>query len=240
MRYLLMIIAIIIDFISPFDSISQYNFDYKNKNLPIEKRVNDLLKRMTPEEKFWQLFMIAGDNSNRNENFSNGIFGFQVNTIPTEHSQILNYSSNKNILERIHQLNEIQKYFVDSTRLGIPVIFFDEALHGLVRNSSTSFPQSIGLAATFDKKMMHEVSKAIATECKMSGIRQILSPVVNLGTDVRWGRMEETYGEDPYLTSEMSYEYVKSFEEMGIITTPKHFIVNHGDGGKDSYPIHLS
>jgi len=240
MKYLLIVFANIIGFFFPLISFSQNNYDYKNKNLPIEVRVNDLLKRMTPEEKFWQLFMIAGDKSKQTEDFSNGIFGFQVNTIPTENSQILNYSSDKNILDRIHQLNKIQKYFVDSTRLGIPVIFFDEALHGLVRNSSTSFPQSIGLAATFDKKMMHEVSKAIATECKMSGIRQILSPVVNLGTDVRWGRMEETYGEDPYLVSEMSYEYVKSFEEIGIITTPKHFIANHGDGGKDSYPIHLS
>lgn len=218
----------------------QNNFPYKNKKNTINERVEDLILRMTPEEKFWQLFMIAGDNSNPKENYKNGIFGFQVNTTKTDNEQILNYSDRKEKHIQIKQFNSIQKYFIDSTRLGIPVIFFDEALHGLVRKDAIAFPQSIGLAATFDRKLMHQISASIAADCKSRGIRQILSPVVNLGTDVRWGRMEETYGEDPYLVSEMSVQYVKSFEEMGIITTPKHFVVNHGDGGKDSYPIHFS
>jgi beta-glucosidase len=85
---------------------------------------------------------------------------------------------------------------------------------------------------------MHEVANAIAIECKTRGIRQVLSPVVNIASDVRWGRTEETYGEDPFLASEMGVAFVSAFENMGVITTPKHFVANVGDGGRDSYPIH--
>jgi beta-glucosidase len=88
--------------------------------------------------------------------------------------------------------------------------------------------------------LMREVSHAIALETKARGIRQILSPVINIASDVRWGRVEETYGEDPFLTSAMGVAYVSSFEKMDIVTTPKHLIANVGDGGRDSYPIHFN
>jgi len=129
---------------------------------------------------------------------------------------------------------------VDQTRLGIPMIAFDEALHGLVRNNATVFPQSIALAATWDTLLMQEVATAIAFETESRGIRQILSPVINLASDPRWGRTEETYGEDPYLSSMMGMAYIGAFERKNIITTPKHFIANVGDGGRDSYPIHFN
>jgi beta-glucosidase len=87
---------------------------------------------------------------------------------------------------------------------------------------------------------MSRVAGAIAEECKSWGINQVLSPVINLATDVRWGRVEETYGEDPFLTSAMGVSFVNAFEKRGIVTTPKHFVVNHGDGGRDSYPVNLS
>ncbi len=111
-------------------------------------------------------------------------------------------------------------------------------MHGLVRTGATAFPQAIGLAATWNPKLVNDVAGAIAEECGSRGIRQILSPVVNVATDVRWGRTEETYGEDPFLTSEMGVAFVSAFENKGIITTPKHFVANVGDGGRDSYPIH--
>jgi beta-glucosidase len=134
----------------------------------------------------------------------------------------------------------MQRFFIEESRLGIPIIPFDEALHGLVRRGATAFPQSIALAATWNTELMHRVSKAIAIECKTRGIRQILSPVVNIASDVRWGRTEETYGEDPYLASEMGVAFVSEFEKMGVITTPKHYLANVGDGGRDSYPIHFN
>src|SRR4029078_8508777 len=102
---------------------------------------------------------------------------------------------------------------------------------------ATAFPQSIGLAATWDTTLMSRVANAIAVETRIRGIRQILSPVVNVASDVRWGRTEETYGEDPFLTSEMGVAFVSAFEKMNVITTPKHFLANVGDGGRDSYPI---
>lgn len=124
--------------------------------------------------------------------------------------------------------------------MGIPIIPFDEALHGLVRDGATAFPQAIGLAATWNTALMSEVANAIALEVKTRGIRQILSPVINIARDVRWGRVEETYGEDPFLTSQMGIAFIKQFEDNGIITTPKHFTANVGDGGRDSYPIHFN
>jgi beta-glucosidase len=135
------------------------------------------------------------------------------------------------------KINNIQKHFVEHTRLGIPIIAFDEALHGLVREGATSFPQAIALAATWDTSLMHTVSTAIAQETKARGIRDVLSPVINIASDVRWGRTEETYGEDPFLSSVMGVAFVSAFENMDMITTPKHFIANVGDGGRDSYPI---
>lgn len=101
------------------------------------------------------------------------------------------------------------------------------------------FPQAIALAATWDTALMGRVATAIARETRSRGIRQALSPVVNIATDVRWGRVEETYGEDPYLSSSMARAYVAPFSRLGVITTPKHFVANVGDGGRDSYPIAL-
>lgn len=222
---------------------AQSLFPYKNAKLPVATRVKDLLQRMTPEEKFWQLFMIPGDLGTDETKYKNGIFGFQVSAASGSGdavSQMLQYGTGENALTLARKINSIQKYFVERTRLGIPIIAFDESLHGLVRSGATSFPQAIALAATWDTAMMHRVATAIAIETKNRGIRQILTPVVNIANDVRWGRTEETYGEDPFLSSEMAIAFVSPFEKRQIITTPKHFIANVGDGGRDSYPVHYN
>lgn len=215
---------------------------YKNPKADIEARVKDLLSRMTPEEKFWQLFMIPGDLDGVDKNrYKNGIFGLQVGAVSQgggEAGQMLSYNNSKeNAYTLAKKINTIQRYFVKETRLGIPIIAFDEALHGLVRQGATAFPQAIGLAASFDTAMMGKVAGAIAGEAKVRGIRDILTPVINIAADVRWGRTEETYGEDPFLTSQMGLAFVTAFESRNIITTPKHFVANVGDGGRDSYPI---
>ncbi|MGC4035573.1 MAG: glycoside hydrolase family 3 C-terminal domain-containing protein [Chitinophagaceae bacterium] len=217
--------------------------DYKNPSFPVEKRVKDLLNRMTPEEKFWQLFMIPGDlDASDSNRYYHGIFGFQVSAAAKGDAggQLLNYAMKDNAAALARKINSIQHYFIEKSRLGIPIIAFDEALHGLVRGNATAFPQSIALAATWDTALVNKAANAIADETKLRGIRQILSPVVNIASDVRWGRTEETYGEDPFLTSEIAVAFVSAFEKKGIITTPKHFIANVGDGGRDSYPIHFN
>ncbi|HEY4064729.1 MAG TPA: glycoside hydrolase family 3 C-terminal domain-containing protein [Puia sp.] len=215
---------------------------YKDSTQPIDKRVSDLLSRMTPEEKFWQLFMLPGNNvtTGAEERYYNGIFGFQVSAVPKKGdagAQMLDYGVTDDAKSLIAKINGIQKYLVERSRLGIPMIAFDEALHGLVRGGATVFPQAIGLAATWDTALVARSAAAIAAEARLRGIRDILSPVINIAADPRWGRVEETYGEDPLLTSAMAVSFVRSFEDNGVVTTPKHFIANVGDGGRDSYPI---
>lgn len=214
---------------------------YKDPSLPVERRVEDLISRMTLEEKCWQLFMVPGDLDGGNEKYRHGIFGLQMDTKAasdqvSEH--LMSYGSSGTARSAAEKINATQRFFVEETRLGIPMMPFDEALHGLVRDGATSFPQSIALAATWNPELASRVFQAVATETRTRGIRQVLSPVVNVATDVRWGRVEETYGEDPYLSSVMGVAFVREFEKQGVVTTPKHFVANHGDGGRDSYPAH--
>lgn len=238
-RYLLLSIALFA--CSPGKS-PESNLPYQNPLLPSSERVADLLGRMTPEEKFWQLFMIPGDLSDGNENYHHGIFGLQVRT------SLQNEGATQQIIggtasdarETAARINAIQKYFVEETRLGIPIIPFEEALHGLIAVGATSYPVPIALAATWDTTLMHRVASSIAVETKSRGIRDVLSPVVNVAADPRWGRTEETYGEDPVLSSAMGVAFVSAFENAGVIATPKHFLANSGDGGRDSYAVGYS
>jgi beta-glucosidase len=216
---------------------------YRNPELSVEARVVDLLGRMTIEEKFRQMFMIPGDLSDGKERYSSGIFGFQVSTTGQSGDaagQLLEYAPGARAEDAARLINDMQKFFREETRLGIPIIPFDEALHGLVREGATAFPQAIGLAASWDTSLMSRVAGAIALETRTRGIRQILSPVVNIARDPRWGRVEETYGEDPFLTAQMGMAFVGAFERQGVITSPKHFAANVGEGGRDSYPIHFN
>ncbi|HEY4305097.1 MAG TPA: glycoside hydrolase family 3 N-terminal domain-containing protein [Gemmatimonadaceae bacterium] len=207
---------------------------YRDSTRSVDERVRDLLSRMTLEEKFWQLYMSPGDLDDPAHDYSHGAFGLQIGMPTTPLPAATN-------LARAHaeRVQAIQRYFVEKTRLGIPILPFEEAVHGLVRDGATVFPAAIGLAATWDSSMMATVAAATAEEAKARGIRDVLSPVINIASDVRWGRVEETYGEDPFLTSVMGRAFVRAFETRGIITTPKHFIANVGDGGRDSYPIDI-
>jgi beta-glucosidase len=197
---------------------------YRDPALPTDRRVEDLLGRMTAEEKFRQLFMVPGDLAAGTDVWKDGIFGLQVRGAADAR-------------QAAEKLNAVQRFFLEETRLGIPIVPFEEALHGLVSPGATAFPQAIGLAATWDVDLVAEVADAVSAETRGRGIRQVLSPVVNIARDVRWGRVEETYGEDPLLASRMAVAFVRAFEKRGVIATPKHFVANVGAGGRDSYPI---
>jgi beta-glucosidase len=200
---------------------------YKDRARPIDERVSDLLRRMTIEEKFWQLFMIPGDLDDPSHDYSHGAFGLQIRNAATAR-------------EHATRINAIQRFFVRNTRLGIPIIPFEEALHGVTMPEATVFPQAIALAATWDPALVGRVADAIARETRTRGVRQVLSPVLNIADDVRWGRVEETYGEDPFLASVMARAFIAPFERAGVVATPKHFVANAGEGGRDSYPIQYS
>lgn len=211
---------------------------YRDASRPVAERVRDLLARMTPEEKFWQLFMIPGSRDDPAHDYSHGVFGLQVGI----DSATLASGTAPADVARAHaaRINAIQHYFVDRTRLGIPIIPFDEALHGVMRAGAIVYPHAIAMAATFDTALVARTSAAIARATRSRGIRQALSPVVNIASDVRWGRVEETYGEDVLLSSAMGRAFVREFERAGVVATPKHFVANVGEGGRDSYPIDVS
>jgi beta-glucosidase len=210
---------------------------YRNSALPPEVRARDLVGRMTLPEKFWQLYMSPGSLDDSTHDYSNGSFGLQIRL---EENEQRSASSDLLVRRHVTKINAVQRYFVERTRLGIPIIPFEEALHGLMAPGATMFPQAIGLAATWDTSLANRVARAAARETRTRGIRQALSPVINIATDVRWGRVEETYGEDPFMSTLFGDGFVRAFEREGIVATPKHFVANVGDGGRDSYPIDLS
>ncbi len=214
---------------------------YQDPKVPVGERVEDLLARMTIEEKFWQLFMVPGDLSDGADKYNHGIFGVQILSARSA-TRADTGKRDRAALARhaAEQANALQRYLVEKTRLGIPAIMFEEGVHGLLQDGATVYPAAIGLAATWDTALMGQVATAIAAEARTRGVRQVLSPVVNVATDPRWGRVQETYGEDPVLSSAMAVAYVTPFERLGVVTTPKHFVANFGDGGRDSYPIDIS
>jgi len=225
--YLLMIIVFVFSYFLNCEKGEKMQ-RYKISDLPVSERVKDLLGRMTIEEKVAQLQCLLEDTEGKDIIDDKGIGNLGTFLRPYEAK------------EAAEKMNRVQKFFIEETRLGIPVLMHDEALHGLVGKKATSFPQAIGLAATWNTDLMEKVAGAIALETNSRGIRQVLSPVVNISRDVRWGRVEESYGEDPYLTAKMGVAFCKPFEEMGVITTPKHYVANIGDGGRDSNPVHFS
>jgi beta-glucosidase len=198
---------------------------YKNSKLSIEARVRDLLKRMTLQEKLNQL---RCDQTLWEKSISTTGFGETLDILRPMTS-----------LDAANRANEVQQLALKS-RLGIPMVIHDEALHGLIGNGTTSFPQSIAMAATWDPDLVNRVAAAIAEETKARGVRHVLSPVINVVRDARWGRVEETYGEDPFLSSKMGVAFVKAFESRGVATTPKHYVDNSGDAGMDSHAIEIS
>ncbi len=227
------------------DSVARPPADapYRNASLAPAERAQDLLRRMTAEEKFWQLFMIPGDRDDPSQDYSHGAYGLQIGMPAGMRADGARSDTlDAGLSARTHtaRINGLQRWFVTNTRLGIPLIPFEEALHGLGREGATTFPQAIALAATWDTALVARVASAIAAEVCSRGIRHALSPVINIANDPRWGRVEETYGEDPWLTSAMARAFIRPLEQSGIVTTPKHFVANIGDGGRDSYPIEFS
>jgi beta-glucosidase len=216
--------------------------DYRNPNLPIEQRVADLLKRMTLEEKVEQLggryrpgiLDTTGKFNDRNAREAfRALFGVDSKISPHDAAVLR---------------NAVQRYLAEKTRLGIPAIFQGEALHGFMENGSTSFPQALGLASTWDPELVRQVFTAAADEMASAGDNQAFTPVLDLARDPRWGRTEETYGEDPYLGSRLGVAAIEGLQGPNflidrhhILATAKHFAV-HGEpeGGTNAAPGNYS
>jgi beta-glucosidase len=196
---------------------------YKDPSQPVENRIKDLLKRMTLQEKIAQM----QDLSFTDISGSTTIDPVKLDT----HLKRLSYGCFEGmgltVEQYAHAINELQTYLLNKSRLGIPMISTSEALHGCVHIGSTIYPQAIALGSTFNPSLVNQMTKEITKELRAQGVNQVLSPDLDLARELRWGRVEETYGEDPFLTSRIGVAYVKGFTENNIICTPKHFAA-HG------------
>ena len=188
---------------------------YKDKTAPIEQRVEDLLSRMTLEEKVWQMQNKAvGDIENIAKDYDKRCFG-------TTHEM------NKSAKECSAIFDKLQHYMIEETRLGIPILIAAEGIQGILQNNSTLFPHSLAQGSTFNPQLIELMASAAADEARAMGIRQVLSPVLDIARDLRWGRVEETYGEDPFLIAEMGISFVNGYQRKGVACMPKHFVA-HG------------
>lgn len=208
----------------------QEKYPYQNPSNSVEKRVDDLISRMTLEEKVSQLLC----NMFYMKHYYERDFrvGHTRNIAHFMHRETTDTISANSCAEAIN--NDIRKS-IEANRWGIPALEHGEALHGAQWGNATCFPQSIAMAASFDENMYSKVGQAVTKELRAVGVRQVLAPVVNISRDPRWGRTEETYGEDVFLSSRMGVIYTKALEQGGVIATPKHFVDNYGDAGHDSY-----
>ena len=232
---------------------------YTDASQPVEARIEDLLARMTLEEKVAQITTIwtgktevfdeAGnfDPAKAAALYPAGIGHFaRPNDLAGATSPLEQPFRNER--QTVELVNAIQKWAVEETRLGIPVLFHEEGLHGYAARGATSFPQSIALASAWDPDLMREIFSVVAREIRARGPHLVLSPVVDVARDPRWGRIEETYGEDPYLVGELGVAAVEGFQgttlplaEDKVFATLKH-MTGHGqpESGTNVGPSNLS
>ena len=234
---------------------------YQNPRLSATRRVQDLLARMTLEEKAEQMMCVWQEKAGKLVD-SQGVFDFtkakaafkkglglgQVGRPSDAGSDPATPANGQTARGMAELTNAIQKFFLEHSRLGIPVMFHEECLHGHAAREGTSFPQPIGLGATFNPALVEELYAMAARETRLRGAHQALTPVVDVARDPRWGRVEETYGEDPYLNARLGIAAVRGFQgdatfkdKTRVIATLKHFAA-HGqpESGQNCAPVNVS
>ncbi|MFB0612911.1 glycoside hydrolase family 3 N-terminal domain-containing protein [Aurantiacibacter poecillastricola] len=234
---------------------------YWDSSLPVEERVADLMARMTIEEKMAQMISTWTnkaevqdddtffDAAKASARYPDGL-GFFTRPADQGGPGSPRVTPFRTIEDSIRYINEVQRWAREETRLGIPVLAHEESLHGFAARDATSFPQSIGLASTWDPDLVRDINDYIASEVRARGVHQVLSPVVDVARDPRWGRIEETFGEDPYLVGEMGVAAVEGLQGVGtdpklgegqVLATLKH-MTGHGqpESGTNIGPAQIS
>jgi beta-glucosidase len=225
---------------------------YRDPKLPVDRRVADLLRRMTPAEKVAQLISVNWEHTHLDDPKTHAFSPeLAEKLIGNGIGEITRPSDRHDAAGAIAFANDIQRYLVEKTRLGIPTLLHEEALHGFVAPKGTSFPQAIALAATFDPALAERLFTVAARQARARGVQHVLAPVLDVARDPRWGRIEETYGEDPYLVSRMGVAAIRGFQgrqppdapvdAQHVLATAKHFTA-HGtpEGGRNTAPGNYS
>jgi len=232
---------------------------YRNPTAPVEARVNDLLKRMTLEEKVAQMLcvwtgkvQIFDDNLQFDETKAHARYPNGVGQVarPSDRKGPVSprLARLRDARETVTLVNAMQHWAVDDTRLGIPILFHEEGLHGYATMDATNFPQAIALASSWDPDLVRQVDTIVAREIRARGVSLVLSPVIDVARDPRWGRIEETFGEDPYLVSRMGVAAIEGLQgdalplaDGKVFATLKHF-TGHGqpESGTNVGPAEIS
>jgi len=216
---------------------------YFDKTQPVENRIEDLMSRMSLDEKIAQLgscwiYELLAEKGlspeKADSKMKNGLG--QITRIGG--------ASNLNPEDAAKLANEIQEYLKKNTRLGIPAIIHEESCSGYMARGATCFPQTIGVGSTFSPELAKKMGEVIRDQMMAVGARQALAPLMDVARDARWGRAEETFGEDPHLTSQMGISYIKGLQgeniKEGVIATGKHFVgYSMSEGGMNWAPPHI-
>lgn len=214
---------------------------YEDPSASIDARVKDLLSQMTLEEKTCQLATLYGSGRVLRDTaptaaWKQAVWKDGIANIDEQANGIGPFKSELSFpyVNSVRNRQTIQRWFVEETRLGIPVDFTNEGIRGLNHDRATLFPAQCGQGATWDKQLISAIAKVEATEAKALGYTNIYSPILDIAQDPRWGRVVESYGEDPYLVGEMGKRMIIGLQQEGIVSTPKHFAVySIPVGGRD-------
>lgn len=214
---------------------------YENPKAPLEDRVQDLLSQMTLEEKTCQMATLYGSgrvlkDALPQDNWKTEVWKDGIGNIDEEHNGLGAFKSEYSFpyAKHVDAKHTIQRWFVEKTRLGIPVDFTNEGIRGLCHDRATYFPAQCGQGATWNKKLIARIGEVEAKEAVALGYTNIYSPILDITQDPRWGRCVETYGEDPYLVGELGKQMITSLQKYNLVATPKHFAVySIPIGGRD-------
>lgn len=214
---------------------------YENPKAPLEDRVQDLLSQMTLEEKTCQMATLYGSgrvlkDALPQNNWKTEVWKDGIGNIDEEHNGLGAFKSEYSFpyTKHVNAKHTIQRWFVEKTRLGIPVDFTNEGIRGLCHDRATYFPAQCGQGATWNKKLIARIGEVEAKEAVALGYTNIYSPILDIAQDPRWGRCVETYGEDPYLVGELGKQMITSLQKYNLVATPKHFAVySIPIGGRD-------
>ncbi|HEU5012886.1 MAG TPA: glycoside hydrolase family 3 N-terminal domain-containing protein [Roseiflexaceae bacterium] len=216
---------------------------YKDPNQSIDDRAEDLLRQMTLDEKIAQLGCLWSTALVRNDTFD---ADFTAEKMPHGMGQITRIGASTGLRphESAELMNAIQRVAVERTRLGIPIFVHEESVGGFLHRDATVFPQGIGLAATWNPALIEQVAGVIREQMLAVGARLALAPVLDVARDPRWGRVEETYGEDPVLNGTIGAAYVRGIQtgdlRNGVVATGKHFLgYAMSEGGRNWNPVQL-